>query len=349
MIDDTLKLNAMTTVSDTFKYNHPFELENGQKLPFLEIGYTTYGQLNAKKDNVIWVCHALTANSNAMDWWEGLIGEDRFFNFNDHYIICANMLGSCYGSSGPLTKNEKGELYGKHFPQTTIRDNVKAQKVLFDYLGLERIKLVLGGSMGGQQALEWIIQYGDLIENAALIACSAYQYTWAKALNATQRMAIEADATWHSDDIDGGMAGMKAARAVALLSYRSYETYNASQKDDNHELLEGFKVESYQKYQGEKLAKRFNPAAYYSLTKTMDSHNVARGRKDAASVLNNIKVRTIVVSISSDILFPPSEQRFLADNIKGAIYKEIESAYGHDGFLVEFEKLKNILEDFLSN
>jgi homoserine O-acetyltransferase len=337
----------MTTGYNTFKYNQPFNLENGQKLPFLEIGYTTYGQLNEQKNNVIWVCHALTANSDAVDWWHGLIGEDRFFNFKDYFIVCANMLGSCYGTSGPLTKNEQGKIYGKSCPQTTIRDNVEAQKLLFDFLGINKIKLVLGGSMGGQQALEWSVMYGDLIENAALIACSAYQYTWAKALNATQRLVIEADPTWLSDDINGGMNGMKAARSIALLSYRSYETYNNLQTDDNHDKLSDYKVESYLRYQGEKLAKRFYPSAYYSLTKTMDSHNIARGRKDAISVLNAIKVRTIVVSISSDILFPPAEQEFLATHINGAAYEEIESIYGHDGFLVEFEKLKNILLEFL--
>ncbi len=339
----------MTTDSDTFIYNRHFELENGQQLPFLEIAYTTYGKLNAKKDNVIWVCHALTANSDAVDWWHGLIGKNRFFNFDEYYIVCANMLGSCYGTSGPLTKNKEGKVYGKSFPQTTIRDNVKAQKLLFDTLGLKKIKVILGGSMGGQQALEWSIMYGELIENAALIACSAYQYTWAKALNASQRLAIEADSTWQTDDIDGGMKGMKVARAIALLSYRSYETYNNSQKDEDNELLENYKVESYQRYQGEKLAKRFNPASYYSLTKTMDSHNIARGREDAKTVLNSIKVRTIVVSISSDILFPPCEQHFLAEHIKDSVYKEIESVYGHDGFLVEFEKLSAILNAFLNN
>ncbi len=338
----------MTTDPETFVYNSPFDLENGISLPFLEIGYTTYGTLNANKDNVIWVCHALTANSDAADWWHGLIGEGRFFNFDDYYIVCANMLGSCYGTSGPLTKDALGKLYGKSFPQTTIRDNVNAQKLLFDALNLTRIKVVLGGSMGGQQALEWSILYGNIIDNAALIACSAYQYTWAKALNATQRIAIEADSSWHTEDIDGGMSGMKAARAIALLSYRSYETYNNSQRDESNELLEGYKVESYQRYQGEKLAKRFNPAAYFSLTKTMDSHNIARGREDAIKVLNKISVRTIVVSISSDILFPPAEQRFLAEHIPGCTYEEIESVYGHDGFLVEFEKLRKILDRFLN-
>jgi homoserine O-acetyltransferase len=340
-------MKFMTTDSKTFTYPHHFELENGKQIPFLEIGYTTFGSLNENKDNVIWVCHALTANSDAADWWHGLIGADRFFNFTDNFIVCANMLGSCYGSSGPLTKDADGTVYGKNFPQTTIRDNVKAQKLLFDFLGLQKIKLVLGGSMGGQQALEWSIMHGHLVENAALIACSAYQYTWAKALNATQRLAIEADTSWKNADMNGGMNGMKAARAIALLSYRSYETYNNLQSDESNELLENFKVESYQRYQGEKLAKRFFPAAYYSLTKTMDSHNIARGRKDAESVLKEIEVRTLVVSISSDILFPPSEQQFLAKHIPGAVYKEIESIYGHDGFLVEFEKLKNILKDFL--
>ena len=337
----------MTTDSNTFHHTHPFELETGNSLPFLEIGYTTYGKLNAKKDNVIWVCHALTANSDAADWWHGLIGEDGFFNFKDYFIVCANMLGSCYGTSGPLTKNEAGQTYGKNFPSTTIRDNVKAQKLLFDFLGLEKIQLVLGGSMGGQQALEWSVMHGDLVESAALIACSAYQYTWAKALNATQRLAIEADATWQSNESTGGMNGMKAARAIALLSYRSYETYNNLQSDESSELLENYKVESYQRYQGEKLAKRFFPSAYYSLTKTMDSHNIARGRSNAKSVLENIQVRTLVVGISSDLLFPPAEQKFLAEHIPGAVYEEIESIYGHDGFLVEFEKLKNILQNFL--
>lgn len=330
-----------------FIYDHPFQLENGKTLPFLELAYTTYGTLNETKDNVIWVCHALTANSDAADWWHGLIGEDNYFNYENNFIICANMLGSCYGSSGPLTKDKDDKCFGKNFPETTIRDNVRAQKLLFDHLGINKIKVVLGGSMGGQQALEWSIMYGDLIESSALLACGAYQSSWAKALNATQRMAIEADATWHSYDIEGGMTGMKAARAVALLSYRNYETYNITQVDTDNSALKDYRAESYQRYQGEKLAKRFNPTAYYRLTQTMDSHNIARGRGTAEEVLSHIKVRTIVVGISSDILFPPNEQRFIAKHIPGAVYEEIESKYGHDGFLVEFQKLTEILKRFL--
>jgi homoserine O-acetyltransferase/O-succinyltransferase len=339
----------MANRPNIFEYSNSFQLECGAILPKLDLGYTVAGKLNREKDNVIWVCHALTANSDPSDWWPGMVGKERLFNPEQHFIICCNMLGSCYGSSGPLSLNPEGAPYGKHFPVPTIRDNVKAQKLLLDHLGIKKIKIVLGGSMGGQQALEWSLMFGDYVEHAALIACSAAQSPWARALNATQRMALEADQTWNTNDKLAGVEGMKAARAIALLSYRSFEIYGTTQRDEDRLLLENYRADSYQRYQGEKLAKRFIPASYYIITKTMDSHDIGRGRGEITEVLKKIKSKIIVVGISSDVLFPIEEQKFLARNIDGALYKEIHSSYGHDGFLVEFAILEGILKDFLGN
>lgn len=332
---------------EKFNYNRQFKLESGASLPGLHLAYTTHGQLNHEKDNVIWIFHALTANSDPAEWWPGLVGKDRFFNPDHHFIICVNMPGSCYGSIGPLdTDPETKEPYYHNFPFFTTRDMIRSYQLLKEYLGIRKIKIGIGGSMGGQQLLEWAIEEPQLFENIFPIATNAFHSPWGIAFNASQRLAIETDSTWKNKNEAAGLQGMQTARSIALLSYRNYQTYQWSQLEEDPSKLEEFRSESYQRYQGEKLSMRFNAFSYYFLSKSMDAHNVGRNRQGITDALNKIKARTLVISISSDLLFPPSEQEFLTAHIPGAVYKAIDSDYGHDGFLLEYEQIEKAITEF---
>ncbi|MFT3750801.1 MAG: homoserine O-acetyltransferase [Agriterribacter sp.] len=340
--------------TEVFEYKQPFTLENGTVLPEYHLAYTTLGKLNEKKDNVVWVFHALTANSNPADWWPGLIGEGRFFDPAKYFIICANMPGSCYGSIGPLEINpQTGERWYHSFPLFTTRDMVRAYKPLKDFLGIEKIYIGIGGSMGGQQLLEWAVEEPQLFDHIVALATNAQHSPWGIALNASQRMCIETDATWQTNTQEAGINGMKAARSVALLSYRNYDTYNLTQPRDKKTAwpvshnFGGEAAESYQRYQGEKLANRFNAFSYYRLGQGMDAHDIGRGRGSVDEALRRITAKALVIGITSDLLFPPEEQIKIADSIPGAAYQLIESLYGHDGFLLEYEKIEHALRNFI--
>lgn len=331
-----------------FNYNKPFTLQNGVSLPNFHLASTTYGSLNEKKDNVVWIFHALTANSKPHEWWPEMIGEGKIFDPANDFIICVNMPGSCYGSISPLDVNaETGERYFHDFPFFTTRDMIRSYQLLRRELGIEKIKIGIGGSMGGQQLLEWAIEEPGLFEYIIPMATNGVHSAWGKAFNASQRLAIEADATWRNKNENAGKKGMEVARSIGLLSYRNATAYNKTQTDVSDDTLDNFKSESYQRYQGTKLSARFNAFSYYVLSKGMDAHNVGRGRGGIAKALSLIKAKTLVLSLEGDILFPPEEQQFLANNIPGAELKLILSDYGHDGFLLEFEQISNAIREFL--
>ncbi len=334
----------------TFKYPHTFTLESGNALPEIEIAYTTMGEL--KRDtqgkclNVIWICHALTANANAADWWSGLVGKGKLYDPEKYFIICANMLGSCYGSTNALSISPiTQEAYYYDFPSISVRDMVKALDVLRIALEIDEIYICTGGSMGGQQALEWSIIQPDLIKNLLLFATNAQHSPWGIAFNESQRMAIRGDALWGQKTPKAGLEGMKVARSIALLSYRNYEAYQLTQAEDDSQKMDDYRAASYQRYQGEKLANRFHAFAYLTLSKAMDAHHVGRGRGGIEAALARVKAQTIIIGISSDYLFPVAEQKLIAKYIPQSVYQEIDSPYGHDGFLIEFETIqKRILE-----
>lgn len=330
-----------------FKYKQTFKLESGKKLRSLEVGYHTYGKLNAAKDNVVWVCHALTANSDVMDWWKGLFGEKDFFNPNDHFIVCANILGSPYGTTNPLSINPvTGQPYYLAFPEYTVRDIVNAHKLLAEHLEIDNIDILIGGSLGGQQAVEWSITEPSRIKNLILIATNAKHSPWGIAFNESQRLTLTADRTFYANSPDGGAKGLKAARSIALLSYRGYKTYQVTQQEENDTKTGNFNAASYQAYQGEKLVKRFNAYSYWYLTKVMDSHNVGRKRHGVEKALSHITAKTLVIGIKSDVLFPVEEQQYLFRHIPKAAFAELDSFYGHDGFLIETEALTNVINSF---
>jgi len=351
-----------------FHYNHPFTLESGAVLPGYHLAYTTHGTLNLAGDNVIWIFHALTANSDPAEWWPGLVGKGRLFDPSGHFIVCVNMPGSCYGSIGPLDPPAGGsDPYYHAFPFFTSRDMIRAYQPLRKFLGIRTIHIGIGGSMGGQQLLEWAVEEPELFRMIVPIATNAQHSPWGIAFNTAQRMAIEADAGFREEREDAGLAGMRAARAIALLSYRHYEAYKLQQPRTEGFLSEGPGVlhgsdipapipaeavgvrsgaASYQRYQGEKLARRFNAFSYYSLSLSMDSHDLGRGRGGLEKALQKVQARTLVIAIETDILFPKTEQQLLAALIPGASYRLIHSLYGHDGFLLEFTHIETLLREF---
>lgn len=329
-----------------FKHNAPFHLESGEWLPEFELFYTTYGELNSDKSNVVWVCHAFTGNANPSDWWSGLIGERRLFNPAEYFIICVNVLGSHYGSTNALSINPgTGNPYYHSFPFISIRDVIGTFEILREHLEIDKIAYLLGGSLGGQQASEWAVSNPQLIDNLVLFSTNAVHSPWGIAFNETQRMAIANDPTWEFNEADAGRNGMKVARAIALLSYRNYYTYNRTQSRDDGQV-NFFRASTYQTYQGEKLVRRFNAYSYWALTKMFDSHDVSRDRGSLEEALGKIEARTLVIGITTDILFPSEEQRILAKFIPGATYKEIDSSYGHDGFLIEFETMTEVIKEW---
>lgn len=335
----------------TIFYDNSFLTESGQIIKGVEIGYHTYGTINESGTNVVWICHALTANSDAAEWWPGMVGEGKYFDPSKYFIVCANVLGSCYGTTGPLSYNpDNGKQWFHDFPQITIRDIVKLNDHLREYLGITKIHIVIGGSIGAFQAMEWAILKPDLFEHIILIACSAKASPWVIAFNESQRLALMSDQTFsdqsnpHETD---GLEGLRAARSIALLSYRTSEAYNKTQSEDSDDKLSAYKASSYQQYQGDKLIKRFNAYSYYTLTRIIDSHNIFRGRPDINERLQIISGRTLVIGITTDILYPVSEQKYLASLFPSAEYREIHSDFGHDGFLIECDAIEGILKDFV--
>jgi homoserine O-acetyltransferase len=331
----------------TLKYNQPFRTETGAVLPAVEIVYSTWGKLNPEADNVIWVCHALTANSDVEAWWPGMVGRGLLFDPDKHFIVCANVLGSCYGTTGPGSVNpETGKPWLHGFPLITVRDLVNVHEILRDHLGIKRIHTIIGASIGGYQALEYSIMFPELIERLILLASGARQTPWALAFSESMRLAMQADQTFTSGDPDGGKLGLKAARSMALISYRTMNAYNKTQQEEDDEKLTSFKAATYQAYQGEKLVKRFNPYSYWCLTCLSDTHNIGRGRGGIINALRKIKAKVLCVGIGSDLLFPTDDQKFITANTDNAEYIEIDSFYGHDGFLIETDIVTEVVRKF---
>lgn len=332
-----------------FVYKLPFTLESGEVLNGLTIAYHSFGQMNAHKDNIVWVCHHLTANTDVMAWWGGMMGPGCAIDPAKHFVICANVLGSCYGTTGPLSIDPStGRPYYSRFPAFTIRDMVKAHILLREHLGIPAIHLLIGGSMGGYQALEWSITEKHIIRNLVLLCAAAAESAWGIAVHTAQRLSIEADSSWGSDSPDAGKKGLRAARAIGLISYRNHGILVEKQTDPDTEKTDGYKASSYMIYQGDKLVNRFNAYSYWLLTKAMDSHQIARNRsRSAVEVLKGISQRTLIIGIHSDILCPLAEQEFLARHIPDATLRTIDSAYGHDGFIVETTMISSEIREWL--
>jgi homoserine O-acetyltransferase len=317
--------------------NNPFVLESGKHIDSLQIAYHTFGTLNEERDNVIWVFHALTANSDVLDWWPGLFGDGCLYTPDKHFIVCANILGSPYGSTRPADLN---------FPHFSARDIVSAHVLLAEHLKIHHIHTAIGGSFGGNQALEFSVLFKGKIDHLILIASCARESAWGIAVHETQRLSLKADPTFGAPN--GGEAGMKAARSIAMLTYRTSQAYIAKQTDDS-EKLDGFKASSYMQHQGDKFVKRFDALCYYYLSKCLDTHHVGRDRGGEVMTLRKIQVPTLVIGIDSDVLIPVRFQQYMADKMPNADFQEISSEYGHDGFLIETAQITEKIAEFYTN
>lgn len=330
----------------SFHSSTPLLLESGEVLEQYALAYTTYGQLNPDHSNVVWAVHALTGDAQVADWWGGLVGENALFNFSSHYIICANLLGSGYGSTNALSENPStGIPYFYDFPVLSTRDLAQSLECLRQHLKIEQIHTLIGGSLGGQVALEWAYILGQRLQHAIIIASTTKTSPWVIGFNEAQRMAIAADNTWGQAHPDAGKKGLEAARAIAMLSYRNPSDINSKQKE-SEEKLDGFLAASYLRYQGSKLAKRFQAFSYWTLTKAMDSHDIGRGRGNVEIALKGIRAKVLAVGVNSDLLFLPEEARFLSQSVPEGTYGELVSTAGHDAFLIEFAQLTNLIKNF---
>lgn len=326
-----------------FYYQKPFLLESGEKLSSFHLEYTVYGDDFNKP--ILWIIHALTGDSKIENWWnEVLIDTQIISNF---CLICVNNPGSPYGSLSPMDINPKNhKKFYRDFPLITTRDVAKMFDILRVELGIGEIEGLIGASLGAQIALEWNILQPNVFKKHLNIAGNAQHSAWGIAFNEAQRMAIYSDPTYFQDFDQGGKEGLKAARAMAMLSYRSYSLYQLKQSDNNHKINH-FKSADYQQYHGNKLAARFNAYSYVALTKMMDSHNIFRNR--LGNPLENISTYFAFLGIDSDILFPIQEQKFLKSLTKNSELITLNSIYGHDAFLVETNFMKKLLTNIFNH
>ena len=334
-----------------YRHKDPIRLESGATLTGLEIGFHTFGTLNEDASNVIWVCHALTADSDVADWWPGTVIEGKFLDPSKYFVVCANVLGSCYGTTGPLSVNhETGEPRYDDFPRMTIRDMVTCHRLLAAHLGIKRAFALIGSSMGGYQAIEWLVTDPDFASHAVLIATGSYTRPWQASFNETMRMAIEADATYGEPRPDAGAKGMGVARAIGLISYRGRAAYDLTQPDtEPHTEIFDRRVHSYQRHQARKLIERFNAYSYHRLCSAVDSHDISRGRGPRAEVLAGIKAKCLVIAITTDLVFPPCDHQDMVTFIPDVRFEMIESEFAHDGFLIEHEKLDRLIREFFNS
>lgn len=329
-----------------------FTTESGVELQNPKIAYRSWGTLNKNKDNVVFICHALTGNPDADIWFGGLIGSDKTINPKKHFIICTNILGSCYGSTGPGSINpETGKTWQADFPEITIRDIVRFNQKLLDDLGINGIELVVGGSLGGMTALEFAIM-DKRVQSAALFAMGKAHSPWAIGISEAQRLAIYADANWNDgfyEQEKPPKKGLSAARAMAMITYRTPENYEQKFGREIHPEKDIYQVESYLNYQGKKLVDRFDANTYITLSKAMDSHDVSRNRGSFEEVLGNLNKPILIVGFESDKLYPINEQKELAELIPNSKLAELESPFGHDAFLIEFDQLNTQLHSFFTH
>jgi homoserine O-acetyltransferase len=348
----SLPEHLQAQISDATRYLQvpgSFVLENGERLQDVRIAYRTWGDIANAAERAILICHALTGSADVDAWWPSIIGPGRAFDPAHDFVICANILGSCYGTTGPVSiKPGTTERYRADFPPISVRDMVNLERVLLDELGVERVELVTGPSLGGMQALEWAVMYPDRVGSIVPIGVGAQHSAWCIGISEAQRAAIAADPNWN-DGYYGDDApperGLAAARMMAICTYRSWHSFDSRFGRDRN-AADLYQVQAYLRHQGEKINARFDANSYVTLTHAMHTHDLARGRGEQSSVFAGLTQPALVVSVSSDTLYPPHEQVELAKLLPNARYEVLESINGHDGFLIETDELSKIIARF---
>ncbi|MFN3265357.1 MAG: homoserine O-acetyltransferase [Deinococcales bacterium] len=322
----------------------PLELELGGLLSTVRVAYSTYGQLNAQKDNTLVVCHALTGSSSVASWWTEALGAGKMLDTDRYFIVCVNVLGGCYGSTGPTSINpQTNRTYGAQFPEITIGDMVRVQAALLEHLGIHKIRAVIGGSMGGMQALAWLQLYGDRIGAGVVIGAPPRHSAWGITFSHLARMAIQGDPNFKEGKYAAQPNGLALARAITTLFFRSPESFALTQgRRSSPSDPARFAMETYLEHQGERLLERFDANSYITISKAMDRFDLSR------TALAQIAVPTLCIGISSDILYLPAEVREIAENVQRGSYWELESPHGHDAFLLETARLTEQVHSFLA-
>jgi homoserine O-acetyltransferase len=353
----------------------PFALEGGGLLRDVTLAYETWGELAPDGGNAVLVCHALTGDSHAagrlgpghpsVGWWDGIVGPGKALDTDRYFVVCVNVLGGCQGTTGPASPHpDDGRPWGSRFPVVTIRDMVRTQAAVADHLGIRRWALVVGGSMGGMQVLEWGVMYPErgaaLLPIATAAAASAQQIGWWS----SGRRAISMDPRWRGGDYydaapgDGPHDGLATARMVSMMTFRSDDVFSARfgrqvvEPVEGYSLWQRFQVERYLEYQGDKLVRRFDANSYLVLTKAMDLHDLGRGRGGVAAAFARLRAPLLSVGVNSDILYPPHQSREIVELATAAgapaTYEELDSPHGHDAFLIETDQLGGVIRRFLA-
>jgi len=373
--DDACSVGIVQPQSVTlFEGSHVLQLEGGGELGQVQVTYETYGELNEQRDNAIFVCHALTGDAHAAGWhspehkkpgwWDDLIGPGKGLDTNKYFVICANILGGCQGTTGPGSINPvTEERYCRDFPFITVRDMVDVHTEVVKHLKIEKLLAVIGGSLGGMQVLEWSARYPDQLQSAIVLASAAQLSAQGIAFNAVGNRAISQDPNFNNGDYydtEGPKYGLALARMVAHITYlseASIELKFGRRLQDNTELTYGllqeteFQIESYLHYQGNQFVERFDANSYLYITRAMDYYDLTHGSKSLTEALGKTKARFLIASYDTDWLFPAAQSRELVSALietgKHVTYREFQSPYGHDSFLIEIDQLTELVVPFL--
>ena len=374
-------MKTRTKILQICDETNPLKLECGQTLVPVHIAYETYGHLNKEGSNAILICHALSGDAHAAGegiydeemkkkipfyramrngqpgWWDGMIGPGKAFDTDRYFVISSNVLGSCYGTTGPSSINPRtGKPWQADFPPITVRDMVRAQYLLLQKLGVRSLVTVSGGSLGGMQTLEWALMYPHMVRSIIPIATSARHSAWAVGFNHLARHAVRNDPDWRNGYYRRQPeAGLALARQIGMISYRTDISFGRRfgrqrEKNGRHYFDHNnpFQVENYLNHQGRKLVSRFDANSFLLLTRAIDLHDVSKDRGSLADALGSIKAKTLCFGIDTDILYPAREQKEIASLIPGSHYAEIRSPNGHDAFLIEFDQMEKAIEPFLN-
>lgn len=344
----------------------PLALREGGELSGIEVAYETWGTYDPERSNAVLVCHALTGDAHVAmhgpddtpGWWDGIVGPGAVIDTRRFFVICSNVLGGCSGTLGPADPGPDGEIWGESFPVVTIQDMVQTQAALLDALGVSRLKLVIGGSMGGMQALQWAVSHPDRVELCVAVGATDRMHPMGIAFNEVQRQAIRLDPAFGDGRFPRGAgpaSGLALARMIATITYRSdpsmQEQFGRRRVPPGSGSRATFEVERYLHHQGDKLVRRFDARSYLTLSRAMDLFDIYHGSARESLVRSRVKARVRLVGIASDILFPPEYSRRLVQRLRQdgvrADYRELTSMYGHDAFLRDIDEMETAIADLL--